>query len=314
MGAVIYNEREPGAKLRFINKDTGLPSTVIKKTIVDSSETVWISTSGGIARYGQDNELTVFNRDNGFVSNEIYDLFEDSQGRIWISTVEDGLVRMEPGGVYTRFTKENGLLGEMVFSVYEDDKGRFWVSTATGVFLVDADDRIHPLTYKDGLPYLYVYNAFPLGKELWFTSVKGLAQASLEDAAAVALGGSETFVVEVFGIEDGLIASPNALSWPTVDSRDRIWIPTHRGISIFNPENPVYSPQKLPVYIESVSIDEIVYGSDQSIPAVNRGIEKLGFHFTAIAYGKPHAVTYSYYLKGYDTEWSSKSGETTAVY
>jgi hypothetical protein len=54
----------------------------------------------------------------------------------------------------------------MVFSIREDIQGDFWVSTASGGFLIRADDMIFPLTYTNGLPYLYIYNALPLKENI----------------------------------------------------------------------------------------------------------------------------------------------------
>lgn len=316
MGAVILDIEESGnaAEITYLNQAAGLPSSVVKKTLLDSSENLWISTSNGFAVYGTDGEITVYNKDTGFPSNEIYDLFEDSRGRIWISTVEDGLFRFEENGFYTRFTQEHGLSGEMVFSVYEDKTGRFWISTAVGVFVMETDDSIYPLTYGQGLPYLYVYNAVPLDDEVWFTSVRGAARASLSDAVDAARGIKESFSVEAYGIDDGLLASPNALSWPYIGPDNTIWIPTHRGISVYDPNAEVYSSEEWPLYIEKLTIDGDEYSAEADLPSMKKEVDRLRFHFAALSYSESHRIRYSYRLEGYEAAWSAPASEPSAVY
>jgi signal transduction histidine kinase/ligand-binding sensor domain-containing protein/DNA-binding NarL/FixJ family response regulator len=316
MGAVIIDigERGNAEEITYLNQEAGLPSSVVKKTLLDSSGKLWISTSNGFAVYETDGEITVYNKDTGFPSNEIYDLFEDSRGRIWISTAEDGLFRFEANGSYTRFTQEHGLSGEMVFSVYEDKTGRFWISTAVGVFVMETDDSIYPLTYGQGLPYLYVYNAVPVDDEVWFTSVRGAARASLSDAVDAALGIKETFSVEAYGIDDGLLATPNALSWPYISPDNTIWIPTHRGISVYDPKVYVYSAEEWPLYIEKLTIDGAEYPAGAELPSMKKEVDRLRFHFAALSYSESHRVRYSYRLEGYESAWSAPASEPSAVY
>ena len=316
MGAVIIDigERGNAEEITYLNQEAGLPSSVVKKTLLDSSGKLWISTSNGFAVYETDGEITVYNKDTGFPSNEIYDLFEDSRGRIWISTAEDGLFRFEENGSYTRFTQEHGLSGEMVFSVYEDKTGRFWISTAVGVFVMETDDSIYPLTYGQGLPYLYVYNAVPVDDEVWFTSVRGAARASLSDAVDAALGIKETFSVEAYGIDDGLLATPNALSWPYISPDNTIWIPTHRGISVYDPKVYVYSAEEWPLYIEKLTIDGDEYPAGAELPSMKKEVDRLRFHFAALSYSESHRVRYSYRLEGYESAWSAPASEPSAVY
>ena len=316
MGAVIIDigERGNAEEITYLNQEAGLPSSVVKKTLLDSSGKLWISTSNGFAVYETDGEITVYNKDTGFPSNEIYDLFEDSRGRIWISTAEDGLFRFEANGSYTRFTQEHGLSGEMVFSVYEDKTGRFWISTAVGVFVMETDDSIYPLTYGQGLPYLYVYNAVPVDDEVWFTSVRGAARASLSDAVDAALGIKETFSVEAYGIDDGLLATPNALSWPYISPDNTIWIPTHRGISVYDPKVYVYSAEEWPLYIEKLTIDGDEYPAGAELPSMKKEVDRLRFHFAALSYSESHRVRYSYRLEGYESAWSAPASEPSAVY
>lgn len=228
-GVVVWD----GRGISRIDESAGLPNRVVKKTMVDSRENLWIATSGGLASLSPRGEWSLYHRDTGFIGDEIYDLFEDREGRIWVTTVEDGLVRIEQNGAYQRFSEREGLSGEMVFSVRQDRQGDFWVSTPSGVFLIRRDDSIYPVTFEQGLPYLYAYTVEPLDDRLYFTSVKGFSSASLDQVKETALGYRDAFVIDHYDWDSGLSASPNALSWLFIDSEERIWIPTHRGVDCF---------------------------------------------------------------------------------
>jgi ligand-binding sensor domain-containing protein/DNA-binding CsgD family transcriptional regulator len=229
-----------------IDQEDGLPHRVVKKTITDSRGNLWISTSAGVVSISSWGEWNLYNRKTGFISDEIYDLFEDQEGRIWISTVEDGLIRMESNGVYQRFSEREGLTGEMVFSVRQDLQGDYWVSTASGLFLIRRDDTIYPITYEQGLPYLYIYSIEAVEDSLYFTSVKGFSVASLKEVKETALGLRDFFELDHYDWNSGLSASPNALSWLYIDSRKRVWIPTHKGADCFLQDGAIQTSGRFP--------------------------------------------------------------------
>jgi signal transduction histidine kinase/ligand-binding sensor domain-containing protein/DNA-binding NarL/FixJ family response regulator len=309
-GVVIYSHGTTDC----LNKNTGLPSNVIKKTIVDSLGNIWISSSEGIITVKPDGQLIIRNNKTGFPGNEIYDIFEDSRGRIWAATVRDGLFRFDTGGSYIRFNEQNGLSGEMIFSINEDRQGRFWVSTAVGVYLIDGEDNPHLITYDDGLPYLYVYNALPVGPHLWFSSVRGVARADLEEAAQTALGRESWFAVDTFTFADGLLASPNALSWLFTDQEGRIWIPTHRGLSVLDTSKTIPSGNKWPLYIEQVILDDTAFNINNRNSCAKGTVGRARFRYSALTYAHPHRARYSFFLQGYDSGWSELSKDAEAVY
>ncbi|MFP4444475.1 MAG: two-component regulator propeller domain-containing protein [Spirochaetia bacterium] len=224
------------------------------------------------------------NKKTGFPGNEIYDIFEDSLGRIWAATVRNGLFRFDTLDSYIRVHEQDGLSGEMNFSINEDRKGRFWISTAVGVYLIDQEDNPRLLTFEDGLPYLYVYNALPAGNHLWFSSVRGLSRTDLEEAARTALGRESRFSSDVFTFADGLLASPNALSWLFSDHQARLWIPTHRGISMLDTSKSIPSVKEWLLHIEQVTLDNNVF--DSGNPRGKGTVERARFRCANLIFPK----------------------------
>lgn len=308
MGLVIYRN----GSVEYLNKDAGMPSNTIKMSLIDSRGVLWISTSNGVVRL-EDQQLTIYNKDSGFPSDEIYQIMEDSQQRIWISTVHDGLICLERNGAYQQYNQESGLPGDMVFSCYEDLQGRFWISTAAGCFILERNGEIVPFSFRNGLPYLYTYNAIPHEDRVYFTSVAGLSYGLNDNIRAAA--GTDRGYAELrhLGIQDGLLASPNALSWPSFMG-DNLWIPTHRGASLFHPLE-----DNAPGVSEEFHI-KAVHGDTGRFQQMDQSYQAMGLQESMeVYYAYPslqlnHRALFSYRLLGYQNEWSSPSANDRAVF
>lgn len=309
-GVVVWD----GESIKTISKEQGIPHKVVKKTVLDKKGNLWVSTSNGVVSISPDDELKIYNKSNGFLSNEIYDIFVDTSNRVWVTTVTDGLLRIEENGSYQRFSEREGLIGEMVFSIREDIQGDFWVSTASGGFLIRADDTIFPLTYKHGLPYLYIYNAQPLKENIYFTSVKGFSIASLKDVKDVAIGLKNNFDSKLLNWKNGLAGSPNALSWLYIDSYENIWIPTHKGVSSYKTgnEHDTNPGIDVTIYIEKIiTVNKTV--QDPTKKFIGKPTEYLKLHYSIPGLGY-RPVSFSYFLEGYSKNWSDYTMDYEATY
>lgn len=306
---LVYTE---GTEIRFLNEEHGMPSNVIKMSLVDSRGVLWISTSKGVVNR-ESGQLTVYNRDSGFIADEIYQINEDSKGVIWVCTVDEGLVSLDRNGAYRQYGPQDGLEGNMVFSCYEDLQGNYWISTTEGVFLLDRTDRLHLLDYSKGLPYLYAYNAVPVGDMLVLTSVAGVATTSIGSATSAARGETAFVPMEEWGIEDGLSGSPNALSWPTYH-KGGLWIPTHRGADYFplDRQEPEY-PHRT-VDLHRVTMDGEPCPGSTSSYLVQDGIDRLEFHYSYPSLSGAHRMVFSSRLVGYQEAWSEPADRRSTIY
>lgn len=119
--------------------------------LVDSKQTVWISTqsSGLIKINGAQTEyLTV---DTGLPVNTISTVYEDSDGSIWVGTLGKGLAKA-PNGDLCYFDKTTGLASDLVISGFQERAGVYYLGTLdAGVVTMTPDKRFEtiPLEFNN---------------------------------------------------------------------------------------------------------------------------------------------------------------------
>ena len=120
----------------------------------DESNTV-LQTSDGFMWFGGYNGLYRFDgakftiwdaaSPNGFGSSNIRALYEDKNAVLWIGTNDRGIVAFE-NGLFTVYNKDSGIPSNTIRTITEDSKGRIWVGTPEGIFFIDGERNINPVT------------------------------------------------------------------------------------------------------------------------------------------------------------------------
>ncbi|MGI2336491.1 MAG: sensor histidine kinase [Dehalogenimonas sp.] len=227
--------------------DSGLSHNLILSLWVDDSEDVWIGTdnglnrlnmkSGEITRYLNDPQNTVT-----ISNNVVMALFKDQYGELWAGT-DGGLNRMDTDtGKITRYqpisTDPNSLSNSRVRAIYEDTEGLIWVGTASGLNLFNR-------TTEDFTQVRQIFgNAYSPSSEI--------IRAIYEDESGLMWIGTQygglykhEYRFDIFryywaspGTIDGL--SHNIVTCLARTPDNRIWIGTHDGLNIFDPESNKY--------------------------------------------------------------------------
>lgn len=127
---------------RFTTAD-GLPSDAVRDVLQDEDGTLWVATTGGVARYDgasfepltdyRDTRVTyTFTKDGDH--RDVWDLQRDRDGALWIATCA-GVFRLD-GDAFVPFplpvvAREGRyeFTPRMVYCVYEDDDGALWFGT-----------------------------------------------------------------------------------------------------------------------------------------------------------------------------------------
>ena len=214
--------------------------------MVDKTGKIWFG-GGNNGDYGLDcydprtGKTTYYrynkNDSTSISNNDINCIYEDHLGNIWVGTDGGGICEFDPGtSKFTRypyirnnlFNRNNrGALDDaQVYYIVEDKKGTLWVGTNEG--------SINRFNRETGTFTSY------LGIAPGFTSILSIYQGSKNDLWVGTYQGGVfrfnpgTTGVERFTEKNGLLY--NGAFAILRDSRNRLWLPSFRGISIFNPK------------------------------------------------------------------------------
>jgi AraC-like DNA-binding protein len=301
----------------YTSKD-GLSTNDITAIFQDKTGTLWVGTAHGLNQWkkgtfapyrqtpllinahirtiGEDHQgnLLVGTREGLFLLKDgdsqwfapgydVLTFIGDSSGDLWIGTNGSGLMRFkqENPGLRTIFTTDNGLPNNYIFSITGDDKGNFWMSSYRGVFRVSKKELNDFTDSKSqGVPFI-----------------------------------TAVFFDEKEGMPSGeCVMAGHPPAWKTRDQgkQSKLYIPTIKGIAVFDPGTPGplipgAKPPPLPVIIENVIVDNQSIIDMPSLPVLPPQTRVVEFYFTAVNFTAPEKVRILYKLDGFDTRWQEAS-------
>jgi len=213
-GVVGYDSYGRDQAANFTTKN-GLPDDHVNSLNIDKEGSVWISTSGGLARLRPGNPPSISVAE-GLSSTLILTAFEDREGSLWVGT-ESGGLNLLRDKKFTTFTTNQGLSSDLVKAIYQDHEGAIWIGTNGGGLSVLKDGAFKNYSAKDGLSSNVVLSLFGDNKgTIWVGTPDGLNQ--FKD------GRFTTFTVAE-GLASDLVRSIY------VDRAENVWIGTRSGLT-----------------------------------------------------------------------------------
>jgi len=256
------NETNPRPSEYFTLKN-GLPADDIKVLHFDRNGTLWVGTTGGLAKF-ENQKFTPYTEKDGLSGNHVRSIYEDADGTLWIGTYDNGLTRLKDGKL-TAIRVKDGLFDQGAFQILEDERGWLWMSCNRGIYRVNKREL----------------NEFAEGRRSSITSVSYALKDGMIDAECN--GGT----------------SPAGFK----SKRDgRLWFPTQRGVVVIDPK-AVYTNQHPPlVSLEECQLDRhlVDYKNGVEILPDNDGLQ---INYTGISFNKPEQVRFKYRLEGLDEDW-----------
>jgi ligand-binding sensor domain-containing protein len=142
----------PDGTVRRYQKSDGLPGDSVRAILEDKEGTLWIGTSGGLARWAS-NQKSTFTTENGLVDDVILQLVEDDDGHLWLGT-RLGIMRIKTSEFAEvvagrkavvparQFNVDDGMAdaecsGGMGARPEHTEDGRLWFPTQDGLVVVD---------------------------------------------------------------------------------------------------------------------------------------------------------------------------------
>lgn len=267
---------------RFFDKD--MAELQPRDMILDNNGHIWVATSLGALIFDPDK----FTRDpkayklikvhhDGTGNDEIHDIMQDSKNRVWIASIGYGVLMIN-GKDTVNYTTSDGLSDNNVQSIVEDRQGNVWFGTDNGISRWSESKSGEKPSFK----------TFNFGSN-------NLENTCTEDNAVL--------------LADGRLA-----------------FGTQHGIVTFDPKTTSKAKDIFPLTITTITVngvkahdlmdenifDEPVYKAEKITLAHNQN--SLTFYFSDFYYDHQNKSRFTYYLEGYDEEWSPLSEINFAQY
>ena len=253
----------------------------------DSNGIIWAGTKKGLYRFNPDElvkdtaafEQILSAKDLNY--SDVSSICEDSRKQIWIGTIGNGIysidnIRDEGGGhAAINHSTNIGLISLEVQSIIEDSHGALWIATKKGI------TRYHP----KGRKIHYLYDEYNLMRNYY----------SENCACRLADG------LLAFGTNAGIVVYDSNDSNESSHRESRLSITDIliNGISVGQMD------EDSPLGCAPDNVEELKLPHDQN---------SLTVRFSSFNFNATASTRYTYYLEGYDKNWSEPTAFSFASY
>ena len=304
-------------------KKIGLEGLVIFDITQDRNGDMWFVGKGerffgegGGAYHYDGNTTTRYSIANGLPDNNLYKVYQDDDGSMFFCT-SSGITHLKDG-VITNYNNENGLCTGVAISIVADAKNNLWIGTLGGLVFYD-HKSFKCLKQEDGMSSETIYLLqMENDSTLWVGSANGLDKLNVSEFYR-----SGQIQTEHFDEEDGFLGLECNQNATCIDHKGNIWFGTILSAIKYNPKAGRKNAQIPNTHITGVFINgvETDIGStkteitgDRDALRLSSNLKNIAFDFIGISLSNPQNVTYSYFLEGYDTQWSLPNTNTRANY
>jgi diguanylate cyclase (GGDEF)-like protein len=313
-GGGLY--RLPGAnETDSFTRIAGVASDIIRALLADSRDRIWVGTNGGGLDCLEKGRITNFTTEHGLPNNYIYALGEDKKGRIWVGAYNGGLAVLEQG--HFRKLAAEDIADQPIWVIHADRDGDVWVGTDHAGLLWIHGERVVRFSSRDGL---YSDQAFQILEDdraqMWMNCNKGIYHVSKKDLLAYAAGKLSRIPCVSFGKSEGIkVTESSGPAQPAgcIDRQGRIWFPTIRGLSMFDPDRLRINKVEPPLVIEKVVVNGRNLTASGTVTAPP-GKGNLEIAYTAISFLQVDKIQFAYRLEGFDPDWIQAGNRRSAFY
>jgi len=295
----------------------------------------------GIARL-KDEQFHVFNSSVGFHNFIITDLIVDRQDNLWIASDGEGITKYD-GTFFTHITENEGLTNNHINAFYEDSYHNIWILGKRGIDIM-IDEKLQAFPGKNLLPDQDVVSMIEDNEgNYWIFSANGFLYLKLKEGKKSKAWNLENYTPKLFTQFDGLIGMDFIPRSVFIDSKNRIWFGTGKGLMMKNlssfdvasviPEIELETIELNGQFVDYHNLNDTKYDSIfnhfssiregagapqqfKNIPTsltLPSDVNHLTFRFTAKGWHSDK-ILYTYKLKGVDENWSLPASNGWAEY
>lgn len=319
-GIIVLDKTETGFSFKesiesIDNKELGY----IYGLAADKEGAIWIATSqNGLFRYSKE-KTEHFTAPSQLVSNGIYSIYVDDDYHLWISYLNGGASYYD-GKSFTHFTAENQLGSKRIVCMNSNKNGIVFFGTSENGLYYKSKNTFYQVNKSNGLSSNSITSCIidPFNpNEVWLGTMKGLNKLSLTSSLALKN-------IKVYNERNGLFGDELSENTILIDSQKNIWVGGSEGFSIFNPTlervnlvPPYLNLNGIRLFNQKVDWKNYTAEVDEKtgLPKnleLNYQNNHLTFDFQAFSLDK--GIMYSYFLEGFDKEWSPLSSASEAIY
>lgn len=248
--------RYNGYEFKHYKYDKYDKNSIVNDYIVDIIEDgnghIWISTLGGLSKIDPDKDemKNYSSREyNGNLSNNnLWQILCTKDNKIIVSTVDGLNLYDEKNDKFVRILdKEGELPSQYIYSVEQDLYEHIWIGTDKGLIELNKDLEIVK-RYEDTIGDSEIYNIYDDSKgNIWICTLdNGLFKINLSNKSVDNYKNSDSeFSIPSNNVKDILL-----------DSKERIWIATDKGICFFDYEREVFTTYNKEPYQSNSLIDD----------------------------------------------------------
>jgi len=297
---------------KIYKKSHGLVGNGLRVLYEDNLGNLWIGSKEGLNTMVNDRFKT-FDTSHGLNNEWIMSIFQDSKSNLWVGT-NGGGIHLFDGLSFKGYTTEDGLAGNVVFKIIEDRDQLLWICTNGGVSVFDGSN-FYPVQDKEGL---FSNSIFQLviddENNYWFTTNTGVFYLKGDNIKMLLDDPQSNIEYKLFNSSDGMISSEITGSSYTMLADDgKIWLPTLKGVSVFDPQNLRFNQTPPPVVIEKVWVDQNLHQAIDKI-TLPPGQKRLEIFFTGLSFFAPQKVKFKYQLENFDANWSDAVSNRSVSY
>jgi len=286
-----------------INSESGLKSNNVTALFQDRKGVIWIGTDKGLDRF----------RDEKIDPAGAFAVLAGYQVRAFLETGGGLLLAGTSQGLFSVSEEAVEKIGLFradsepeVVSLYEDGEGILWIGTNGDGLLRWNEGETTAFTTAEGLRDNYIYSLAEDGQEnLWMSTNRGVMRISLKALNDYTVGKIRYLVPAFYDEAEGMAGSQcSGEGQPSVwkDGSGRLYYPTGKGISVFDPAKIGVETAPPLTVIEAVLCDGKPVESHDVRCFFHRS-QSLEFRFTALDFQAPEKIRFKFRLEGYDEEF-----------